>query len=191
MLVGKGFSEVYNLSGGIKAWQSQKAIGPEDLGLDLFSGQESPQQSLVTAFSLEAGLQDFYLLMIPQVDNEAVVSLFEKLARIEVKHQERILTEYNRLAASQLSRQEFQDRYVTPAMEGGLTSEEYLQLYQPDLEVVEEVISLALAIEAQALDLYQRAAQNAGSEPNRAMLMQIADEERAHMAQLAKLFDNR
>jgi len=38
MLAGKGFKVVYNLSGGIKAWRSGKAVGQEDLGLDLFSG---------------------------------------------------------------------------------------------------------------------------------------------------------
>jgi len=38
VLAAKGFREVMNLSGGIKAWNSQKAVGPEDQGLSLFSG---------------------------------------------------------------------------------------------------------------------------------------------------------
>jgi rubrerythrin len=74
-------------------------------------------------------------------------------------------------------------------MEGGLTTEEYLDLYQPDLEVVEEVISLAMAIEAQALDHYQRAADRAGFEDSRDALLQIANEESTHLAMLGKLFE--
>ena len=74
-------------------------------------------------------------------------------------------------------------------MEGGLTTDEYLKLYDPDLEVAEEVISLAMAIEAQALDLYQRASEKAASEESRAALMQIAGEERAHIEQLGKLLE--
>jgi rubrerythrin len=78
---------------------------------------------------------------------------------------------------------------AAPAMEGGLTTEEYLQLYQPDLERPAEVISLAMAIEAQALDLYQRAAERAETDAARSALMQIANEERSHLEQLGKLFE--
>ena len=75
-------------------------------------------------------------------------------------------------------------------MEGGLTTEEYLKLYEPDLEVTEDVISLAMAIEAQALDLYQRSADRAETEANKNTLMQIANEERSHLEQLGKLFES-
>jgi sulfur-carrier protein adenylyltransferase/sulfurtransferase len=73
-------------------------------------------------------------------------------------------------------------------MEGGLSTDDYLKLYQPDLDVVEEVISLAMAIEAQALDLYQRAADRAVSAESRNALAQIASEERGHLEQLGRLF---
>jgi hypothetical protein len=52
MLAGMGFKEVINMAGGIKAWNSNKAIGSEDLGLDLFTGQETPQEALIVAYSL-------------------------------------------------------------------------------------------------------------------------------------------
>ena len=75
-------------------------------------------------------------------------------------------------------------------MEGGLTTEEYLQLYQTDLESEIEVLGLALAIEAQALDLYSRAAQRSGNEEGfRTVLLQIAEEERAHIAKLSRYID--
>jgi rubrerythrin len=76
-------------------------------------------------------------------------------------------------------------------MEGGLTTDEYLRLYQPDVEVAEEVVSLAMAIEAQALDLYQRAADRASTEKSRAVLLQIANEEHVHLQQLGALFEKR
>ena len=84
--------------------------------------------------------------------------------------------------------EEFARNVVAPAMEGGLTTQDYLERYQPDLEVPEEVISLAMAIEAQALDLYQRAADRAGTGESGAVLTQIANEERAHLEQLGALF---
>jgi rubrerythrin len=75
-------------------------------------------------------------------------------------------------------------------MEGGLTTEEYLNLYQPDMENPIEAISLAMAIEAQALDLYHRAALRAESAETREALTGIADEERSHLDRLGKLFED-
>jgi len=190
VLAAKGFKEVLNLSGGIKAWNSQKAVGPEDLGLSLFSGRESPQETLMAAYSLEEGLREFYLSMAAQVKDENARRLFGKLSGIEVKHQDRIFNEYLRISGAAVTREEFAEKVVAPAMEGGLTTEEYLRLYQPDLEVAAEVISLAMAIEAQALDLYQRAADRAKTDESKNVLAQIANEERAHIEQLASLFAN-
>ncbi len=189
MLAGKGFREVYNLSGGIKAWQSGKAVGQEESGLMLFSGKESTEETLLVAYSLEAGLREFYLTLAEQVGSEKTRSLFTKLSTIEVKHQDRIIVVYNKAADTPMTREDFDQKTGDDQMEGGLTTEEYLALYDPDLTVPEEVISLAMAIEAQALDLYQRAADRAASAESKAALLQIASEERAHINQLGQLLE--
>lgn len=188
VLAAKGFREVFNLSGGIKAWSSAKAVGPQDLGIGLFSGKETPEETLVTAYALEQGLFEFYQSMAPKVSNENARRLFGTLASIEVKHQDRIFNEYIKVTGAAVSRGDFAQKTVTPAMEGGLTTAEYLNRYQPDLEKAEEVVSLAMAIEAQALDLYQRAADEAKTAESKTVLGRIADEERVHLEQLGKLF---
>jgi rhodanese-related sulfurtransferase/rubrerythrin len=188
VLAAKGFREVFNLTGGIKAWSSGKAVGPEDLGLAMFSGKEAPEETLLVAYALEEGLFEFYQSMVPKVTNENARRLFGKLAAIEVKHQDRIFNEYIRMTGSDASREDFAQEKVASAMEGGLTTAEYLSRYQPDLEKAEDVVSLAMAIEAQALDLYQRAADGAKTIESKTVLMHIADEERSHLEQLGKLF---
>ena len=190
VLAGKGFKEVFNLSGGIKAWNSEKAVGPEDLGLELFTGKESPEETLVVAYGLEEGLRRFYESMAPRVTNENARKLFARLSTIEVKHQDRIFSEYLRTTDAEASRDEFVKKTFAPAMEGGLSTEDYIRRYQPNLENPAEVISLAMAIEGQALDLYQRAADRAKTAESRASLMQIAGEERSHLEQLGTLFQN-
>jgi rhodanese-related sulfurtransferase/rubrerythrin len=189
MLAGKGWEKVFNLSGGIKAWQDEKAVGPEDVGMHLFSGLESAEETLVAAWALEEGLRAFYESMTATVRSEAAGRLFRRLAGIEVKHQERILAEYQKVSGRALSRAEFDRTVVSPAMEGGLPTEDYLERYHPDMESPADIVSLAMAIEAQALDLYQRAAARASAD-TRAVLSQIADEERAHLEQLGRLFRN-
>jgi rubrerythrin len=187
MLNAKGFDKVINMSGGIKSWNSNTAVGPEDTGLDLFSGTESLLDVLVVAYSLEKGLHDFYQSLAQRVTGEAVQKLFAKLARIELNHQEHLFTEYQKVSGTERSREDFDKNQVADAMEGGLTTEEYLQIYHPDLEVAEEVVSLAMGIEAQALDLYQRTADRTDDEKTRAALLRIADEERSHLKQLGGL----
>ena len=189
MLAGKGFKKVYNVSGGIKAWEAETAVGPQDLGVHLFDHGEAPEDILKVAFSLEEGLQDFYTDMAGRAQNDTVRSLFEKLSRIEVKHQEAIVTAYQRLGYPDITREDLSAMATEKSMEGGLTTEEYLDLFKPDMGSETDVISLAMSIEAQALDLYQRASDRSETAESKKMLMQIANEERTHLALLGKLFE--
>ena len=186
MLVGKGFSKVYNLSGGIMAWNRQVAVGPEDIGLHLFRGDAGPEETIIVGFGLEMGLRDFYLSMQPRVSRASTWELFKKLAAIEVLHQDRLANLYSRITGKVVLRREFAEKIAGPAMEGGLTTEEYMQLYQINPESELEVLGLALAIEAQALDLYLRAAEKSNREEAKKILSQIAEEERNHMAMLGE-----
>ena len=178
------------MSGGIKAWNSNTAVGSEDNGMAMFSGKEGIEEVLLIAYALEAGLRDFYTLMQERVAQAEVKSLFSKLAAIEVKHQDRLFAEYQAITADALTRAAFERNAAVQSMEGSLTTEEYLALYPTDFEVASEVISLAMGIEAQALDLYLRTADNCSGEATEQMLLRIAEEERAHLKRLGELLDD-
>ncbi len=60
-----------------------------------------------------------------------------------------------------------------------------MSLFNPDLNKELDILSLAMSIEAQALDLYHRAAEKTDDEKMKGAVHQIAKEERAHMAQIA------
>lgn len=167
------------------------AVGPEDSGLHLFSGGTSSEEAIITGFGLEEGLRDFYISMQKKVAIESTKSLFGMLADIERLHQERLVKLYIELTGADISLEDFAKKIAEPAMEGGLTTEEYLRLYQTDLQSEVEVLGLALAIEAQALDLYSRAAErNRNHEGYRNVLLQIAEEERSHIARLSDYIDH-
>lgn len=189
MLAGNGYSKIYNLSGGIKAWEKEVAVGAEDTGLHLFTREESPEEAIIIGFGLEMGLRDFYLSMLPKVSLETTKSLFKKLADIEILHQQRLVELYEEITGTVLSLEEFAKKIAEPAMEGGLTTEEYLQLYTIDLNSELEVLGLAMAIEAQALDLYMRAADKSKKSETRQVLLQIAEEERNHIERLSSYID--
>lgn len=190
MLAGKGFKKVFNVSGGIKAWQAKTAIGPQDLGMDFFSGREDPLEVLKVAYSLEQGLRDFYVTMEKMAAPGKVRDLFALLSDIEVKHQMSIYTAYNDVSHEALSREAFEKKVQTKALEGGLSTQEYLDRFKPDLTKEKEVVSLAMSIEAQALDLYQRVSSKIENPASKEIVNSIANEEKAHLASLGKLMDS-
>jgi rubrerythrin len=189
MLTGKGFAKVYNLSGGIRAWNSETAFGGEEQGLEYFKGDESADQTLVVAYSLEEGLRDFYMSMIPKVQTNDAKDLFKALSEIEVKHQDRIFMEYTRITKKSITREEFENSMVVSAAEGGLTTAEYMNLFQVDWNSANDIIGVAMSIEAQALDLYLRAADISCDPQGKTALLQIASEERTHLNQLGDLME--
>jgi len=190
MLAGKGFKQVFNVTGGIKAWRTKTAIGPQDLGIDLFSGKEKPLDVLQVAYSLEQGLCEFYITMAKEAKNKKIEALFAKLSDIEVKHQMFIYIAYNEISDEDLSKKEFEKKVEIKVLEGGLSTREYLDFFNPDLNSETEVISLAMSIEAQALDLYQRISPQIENLQSRDMINKMANEEKAHLASLGELMDS-
>ncbi len=190
MLSGKGFTKIYNLTGGIKAWGKEVAVGLEETGLHLFAAEADAEQAVIIGFGLEMGLRDFYLTMQERVATPATKALLGKLAAIEIFHQEQLVLLYAKITGTILTVSDFAVKIAEPAMEGGLTTEEYLRLYNTDLDSEQEILALALAIEAQALDLYLRAASASADDGGRRVLLRIAEEERSHIARLSHYLDH-
>lgn len=190
MLVGLGFSKVFNVSGGIQAWKEKKAIGPQDLGMNLFSGTEEPRKILKVAYSLEQGLRHFYLSMQEKTTHDKVKSLFGTLSDIEIKHQMSIFLVFKDLCEKDMGKTDFERKVESSALEGGLTTAQYFELFDPDLSSEASVISIAMSIEVQALDLYQRVAQKIQHPASKKIVNQIANEEKVHLKHLGELMDS-
>ncbi len=190
MLSGKGFNTILNLTGGFNHWEGNAALGKEELGLSLFTGNEAPEDTLVVAYSLEQGLRDFYLSMLEEVENAAVSKLFTQLSEIEILHQDAIFNRYIDLTGDAITREAFEEKLVADAVEGGLTTQEYINYFMPDLDDVADIVGLAMSIEAQALDMYMRVSEKIENQKSKEIVMQIAKEEHMHLAQLGKLMDS-
>jgi rhodanese-related sulfurtransferase/rubrerythrin len=189
MLSGQGYTAVYNLKGGFKAWNGEAAAGPEVDSLELFSGSETLTDLIVAAYGLEYGLQELYETMRSRVDSQEVGKLFEKLAKIEKGHKERLFQEYRKLNANMANREDFEQQVVVKALEGGFTTEEVINRMQQVQDSTSGILDVAMSIEAQALDLYQRAAESQPDKEGREFLKQLVDEEKSHLAQLGRLMD--
>jgi len=184
-LSGQGFNEVYNLSGGIKAWQGRQAIGPELQGLDLLGPETDYLSSLSMGYFLEEGLQQFYLQLSERVSDSEQKTLLTRLAGFEDKHKAWLAAEYEVVREG--------DAVLPPLaagigglMEGGRSITEFLARVRPEFLDLEAIFDLAMMFETQAMDLYGRLAQQAQLPEVRALFLKLVDEEKLHLGFLEK-----
>jgi len=185
LLAGKDFASVYNMAGGIKAWQGGQARGPEEAGLEFFTGQEEYEDGVSLAYAMEDGLQEFYRLMADRAEDEAERQLYSRLMGFEDAHKGRLLAEYRQVHGVDA----MPGKGVAGVMEGGSRVEDFLVQVEGHLSGKRDILELAMALETQALDLYSRMAQKSAQQEVRAFFLRLADEEKTHLAYLAEALD--
>jgi sulfur-carrier protein adenylyltransferase/sulfurtransferase len=191
MLSGWGFKEVYNLAGGIKAFEGPKATGPRELNLSLVRGDETPVEIITLAYGMEKALQLFFETLQGESQDQEVQALFKQLARVEVSHEDRLFAAYRQAAADAQDRQGFEAAIVPQTLEGGFDGQEFLEANRDHLKTVPEVLDLAMMLETQALDLYLRFTERCEAVATREVLYALAGEERDHLARLGQMLEEK
>lgn len=187
ILAGKGFKEVYNLKGGIKAWHGLKIAGPAERGLASFQGNEEPLEILALAYGMEEGLGSFYTTMASKTIDQDVKDIFARLAGVETVHKQKLLELYRQIDPSASDTNALETHIAEKMTEGGFTTEEFLEQYEPVMNTVQDVLSIAMMIEAQALDLYTRYAETSAHDAAKTLLLNIAEEEKSHLTSLGHI----
>ncbi|NTV12707.1 MAG: sulfurtransferase [Desulfobulbaceae bacterium] len=184
-LSGQGFAQVYNLSGGIKAWQGRQAVGPELQGLELLAPESDYATSLGMGYALEEGLQQFYLRLAAMVTEPSCKELLSRLAGFEDKHKAWLEAEYEVVRQTDVG---LEPLVVgkSELLEGGRSVAGFLAQVRPEELDLAAILDLAMMFEAQALDLYGRLAQQAQRQDVRALFLRLVDEEKLHLGYLAK-----
>jgi sulfur-carrier protein adenylyltransferase/sulfurtransferase len=190
-LSGMGFKEVYNLSGGIKAFRGAKASGPQELNLDLVRGDESPPDMLKLAFGLERALGIFYEKCQEKAQDKDLLDLFAKLGHVEGLHKQKVYERYVAMVPEAPAIAAFEAGMEPAIMEGGFHLNEFLAANAPWLKTVNEVLELAMMLETQALDLYLRFAGKSQEEGTKQVLFTLADDEKVHVKSLGRLLDEK
>ena len=189
MLSGYGFTEVYNLAGGIKAYQGQKAAGPQELNLDLVRGDETAAEITSLAGGMEGALQLFYETMQGRTQDRELKELLGQLARVEELHRQKLLDLYHRLEPAGKDLAEASGAAAPETLEGGFNFKEFMERNEPFMDTLPHILDLAMMLETQALDLYLRLAQRCANHPTQTILFAIADEEKVHLASLGRLLE--
>jgi rubrerythrin len=191
LLFGQGVEEIYNLKGGIKAWQGLEATGPKELNLDLVRGDETPSEIVALAYNMEDSLQAYYKEMHDRAEDKELRELFFKLASIEDKHKQTILDLNAKIQAVGGSTRISKMDTGKMVLEGGFDTVEFMEQNEPLLKTVSNVIDLAMMLETQALDLYLRFAAKTTNAETKDVLFKIAQEEKGHLAALGRLLEEK
>lgn len=191
MLSGWGFKEVYNLAGGIKAFEGQKATGPRELNLSLVRGDETPAEIIILAYGMEKALQLFYETLQRQSPDQELQELFGQLARVEVQHEQRLFAVYGQINPDAKDLDGFEAAIAPHTLEGGFDAKEFLENNKSHLQTAPQVLDLAMMLETQALDLYLRFADRGKQAQTREVLFALAGEEKAHLARLGGLLEEK
>jgi rhodanese-related sulfurtransferase/rubrerythrin len=191
LLSGFGFNEVYNLTGGIKAWQGNKATGPVELNLDLIRGDETPNEIIKLAYGMEQGLQRFYETMHSRTKDSELADFLWKMVDVEQIHKKTLFDLLAIVDSPEQDLESFEAEVDSDIMEGGFDMTAFMEKNEPFLHTFSDVIDLAMMLETQALDLYLRFAEKSTMTTAKEVLFKIGKEERNHLASLGRLLEEK
>ncbi len=187
LLAGQGFKEVYNLKGGIKAWNGVRAEGPVAFGSEISALKDmSPEAVVNFAIGMERALAEFYVLAARKNEGTDVADLFHRLAGFEEKHQQKLLELVQTL---QGENQPLLQKNHASLMEGGFDAGDFMEKNRSHMKTTADVLSLAMMLESQGLDLYIRLGSYVEDEKSQKVLLGIADDEKAHLSALGEMVE--
>ncbi|RJR22339.1 MAG: hypothetical protein C4582_06625 [Desulfobacteraceae bacterium] len=140
------------------------------------------------AYAMEEGLRHFYHAVSLDRKGEPA-QLLRKLAAIEEGHKRRLTEIYMRLTDSTDISDLITGTSEKKILEGGFTMEEFLRKSAGSIETEEQVLTLAMMLEAQALDLYLRYSRKTDDQKAREILHKLGDEEKAHLSLLGNMME--
>ena len=183
ILVQAGFSDCFNMSGGILKWNGAEATGDEQFGLEYFvKGEFSSAFSM--AYQMEFNLKQFYLLISEECSNVAEKKMLYQMAQLEDGHMAKLQSRYKNQYDSSAALEK-----TAIILEGGIDPDGMRSALAGQLGSEENVLHLAMKLEAQALDLYSRLAREHNGDEVALFFNEMAHEEQAHLQRLSKQLD--
>lgn len=187
LLCGLGFKNVYSMEGGILKWESETLSGIPEQQPGLIKGDEDIADALIIAIGLEKGSRDFYTRAAEKVNKDPAKKMFRNLAKTEGKHMERLFERYEKIRGEAMlpDFKSLQALLDSEYMEGGIKSvRALLAIQESDFNDEMDIYETALEKEYLAFDFYIRVADLMEQEMTRALLHELAAEEKMHVKQL-------
>jgi rubrerythrin len=167
------------MQGGIVSYEGSQAEGNVDAGLEYFINFDF-DSAYELVFAMEAGLKNFYLTLSDEAGSDAEKETLIKLARFEDGHMVKLRKKFGEVSFDP----------ETTVTEGGFDVEQMLSYFGEQLGSREQILQMAMKLEAQAYDLYSRLARKYQGGDLESFYQSMAADEHKHLARVSKELDN-
>jgi len=174
------------MAGGIDAWNGLVASGAFEAGLAYFSRASRPEELISLSFALEEGNRVFYE-SISQDLKEEEASIFRSMGQAEERHKETLRELHARISGKGGDPAHPEGMEAGGFLEGGASLKETLEWAKG--KTVKEILELAIAMEANALDRYINMGGAVADERSREVFLALSREERKHLERMSSLLD--
>jgi len=182
-----GFKQVFNMQGGLGAWEGLVAAGAPESGMAYFGDAVQPQELAMLAWMLEDGSRLFYVRMDEFLRDEDAKKLFQSLAKAEVNHGKTLAKLYTIFSGGKTVEDDLPSRR-DDIMEGGIKVDEAL-LWAQGKDVI-AILEFSILLETNAFDLYLKMERKLEGDAKKVFLL-LAEEEKKHLERLAALLEKK
>jgi rhodanese-related sulfurtransferase/rubrerythrin len=173
-------SHIYNVSGGITAWQGKTL--PDFPKLQVFEDIEDPEQLLHRAIDMEKGAERLYLAMLRQFSGTQVELLVQRLADAEESHARVLYGKLKEIAMNPLAPFESYYRDLPGlVLESGEPLANMVTWLSNNSVDYYSILEVALELELKAYDLYRNLAHNAKDKKLETTFLNLASQEQNHV----------
>jgi rubrerythrin len=187
ILADAGLENVYNMQGGIAAWEGRVASGLPESGMAYFGDSVQPQELAMLAWMLEDGSRLFYVRMDEYLRDEEARKLFQHLAHAEAAHEKTVAEMYRGFTRGGAVEDDLPSGRGD-IMEGGIQVGEAL-LWAKGKDVT-AILEFAISLETNAYDLYLKMERSLEGDAKKVFLL-LAGEEKKHLERLADLLEKK
>lgn len=183
---GRAPQRTYNITDGFCSYQGHALEGfPR---LQVFDYQESDDRLLYQAMELEKAAERFYETILSFAPDEKFIKPIEQLAKAEITHARTIYSYWKQAVKNPVPFENLYGSLKGDILENGQPLSEVTTALQANKEITwTDIIEMALSIEIQAYDLYRTMAARRGQGEAQDAFLSIAQMEKAHMRQVAKM----
>ena len=175
------------MEGGIDAWNGLVAGGSYEAGLVYFSGASRPEELISLSFALEEGNRVFYERISQDLKEVEAASIFRSMGQAEERHKETLRELHARVSGKGGNPAHPEGMESGVFLEGGAPLQETLEWAKG--KTMKEILELAIAMEANALDRYIKMGRAVADERSREVFLALSREERKHLERMTSLLD--
>ena len=190
LLNGGGFDEVYNMEGGILAYNGLVAAGPPEAGVFCFSEKMTPEQLIAMAWYIEDGSQRYFDTLKNITQDHEINAIFISLIEHKIAHKTSLSQLYLK-TSGQTAIDDFPtsvlQRPPHRVMAGCVSVSEAINWSKT--KDMSDILDLSIGLEANTFDLYLKLGKRVKLDRARTVFMELSEEAARHLEKLSSIFE--